>query len=88
MDCKRKMARTKQMGSRAKKQGVRPLTGAKRLVREIEQELKSDALKALQEASEGLFVGMFEDMMFEDRKLCPMQAKRVTFMVKDVEVEK
>ena len=81
MDCKRKMARTKQMGSRAKKL-------AKRVVREIEQELKSDALKALQEASEGLFVGMFEDMMFEDRKLCPMQAKRVTFMVKDVEVEK
>ncbi|GAM18254.1 hypothetical protein SAMD00019534_014290, partial [Acytostelium subglobosum LB1] len=60
-----------------------------RLVREIAQEFKTDlrfqasAIAALQEASEAYLVGLFEDT-----NLCAIHAKRVTIMVKDVQLAK
>ncbi|EGG20599.1 histone H3 [Cavenderia fasciculata] len=60
-----------------------------RLVREIAQEFKTDlrfqaaAIQALQEASESYLVGLFEDT-----NLCAIHAKRVTIMVKDVQLAK
>eukprot|EP00827_Trimyema_finlayi_P001325 TRINITY_DN149_c0_g2_i1.p3 TRINITY_DN149_c0_g2~~TRINITY_DN149_c0_g2_i1.p3 ORF type:complete len:175 (-),score=75.45 TRINITY_DN149_c0_g2_i1:158-682(-) len=56
-----------------------------RLVREIAQEYKQDirfqsqAVLALQEASEAYLVGLFEDT-----NLCAIHAKRVTIMSKDI----
>lgn len=58
-----------------------------RLVREISQEYKSDlrfqsqAVLALQEASEAFLVGLFEDT-----NLCAFHAKRVTIMPKDMQL--
>ena len=58
-----------------------------RLVREISQEYKSDlrfqsqAVLALQEASEAYLVGLFEDT-----NLCAIHAKRVTIMPKDMQL--
>jgi histone H3 len=62
-----------------------------RLVREIVQELstvfhfeprfQSTALMAIQEASEAYLVGLFEDT-----NLCAIHAKRVTIMVKDMQL--
>ncbi|KAF2073038.1 hypothetical protein CYY_005654 [Polysphondylium violaceum] len=60
-----------------------------RLVREIAQEFKTDlrfqaaAIQALQEASESYLVGLFEDT-----NLCAIHAKRVTIMVKDIQLAK
>jgi histone H3 len=56
-------------------------------VREIAQEYKSDlrfqsqAVLALQEASEAYLVGLFEDT-----NLCSIHAKRVTIMPKDMQL--
>ena len=56
-----------------------------RVVREIAQQFKSDlrfqsqAVLALQEASEAYLVGLFEDT-----NLCAIHAKRVTIMSKDM----
>ena len=58
-----------------------------RLVREIAAEFKSDlrfqslAVQALQEASESYMVSLFEDS-----GLCAIHAKRVTVMVKDMQL--
>lgn len=58
-----------------------------RLVREIAIEYKSDlrfqsqAILALQEASEAYLVGLFEDT-----NLCAIHAKRVTIMPKDMQL--
>ena len=58
-----------------------------RLVREIATEYKSDlrfqsqAVLALQEASEAFLVGLFEDT-----NLCAIHAKRVTIMPKDIQL--
>jgi histone H3 len=58
-----------------------------RLVREIAQEYKtelrfqSNAVAALQEASEAYLVGLFEDT-----NLCAIHAKRVTIMQKDMQL--
>ena len=58
-----------------------------RLVREIAQDFKSDikfqgsALLALQEASEGYLVPLFEDT-----NLCAIHGKRVTIMPKDIQL--
>jgi histone H3 len=58
-----------------------------RLVREIATEFKSDlrfqsqAVLALQEASEAYLVGLFEDT-----NLCAIHAKRVTIMPKDIQL--
>ena len=58
-----------------------------RLVREIATEYKSDlrfqsqAVLALQEASEAYLVGLFEDT-----NLCAIHAKRVTIMPKDMQL--
>ena len=58
-----------------------------RLVREIAQEFNCDlrfqsvALMALQEAAEAYLVGLFEDT-----NLCAIHAKRVTIMVKDMQL--
>ncbi|CAK8676380.1 unnamed protein product [Clavelina lepadiformis] len=58
-----------------------------RLVREIAQDFKTDlrfqssAVMALQEASEGYLVGLFEDT-----NLCAIHAKRVTIMPKDIQL--
>ena len=58
-----------------------------RLVREIMQDFKTDlriqsaALGALQEASECYLVGLFEDA-----NLCPIHARRVTIMPKDMQL--
>eukprot|EP00996_Jenningsia_fusiforme_P004656 NODE_5502_length_671_cov_15.675241_g5126_i0.p1 GENE.NODE_5502_length_671_cov_15.675241_g5126_i0~~NODE_5502_length_671_cov_15.675241_g5126_i0.p1 ORF type:complete len:154 (+),score=41.41 NODE_5502_length_671_cov_15.675241_g5126_i0:52-462(+) len=58
-----------------------------RLVREIAQEYRaeiryqSNALLALQEAAEAYLVGLFEDT-----NLCAIHAKRVTIMVKDMQL--
>ena len=58
-----------------------------RLVREIAQEYKSDlrfqsqAVLALQEATEAYMVGLFEDT-----NLCAIHAKRVTIMPKDIQL--
>ena len=58
-----------------------------RLVREIAQDFKtelrfqSSAVVALQEASEAYLVGLFEDS-----NLCAIHAKRVTIMVKDIQL--
>eukprot|EP01032_Pedospumella_encystans_P016289 gene16289-18586_t len=58
-----------------------------RLVREVSQYLKgtlrfqSNALLALQEASEAYLVGLFEDT-----NLCAIHAKRVTIMPKDIKL--
>ena len=60
-----------------------------RIVREIAQEFKSDlrfqsqAILALQEASEAYLVGLFEDT-----NLCAIHAKRVTIMPKDMMLAK
>ena len=58
-----------------------------RLVREISQDLKTDlrwqsnAIFALQEASEAMLVHLFEDA-----NLCAIHAKRVTIMKKDMQL--
>ena len=58
-----------------------------RLVREIAQQYKADlrfqigAVHAIQEATEAYLVGIFEDT-----NLCALHAKRVTIMVKDVQL--
>eukprot|EP00917_Polyrhabdina_sp_WS-2016_P003016 GHVP01006618.1.p1 GENE.GHVP01006618.1~~GHVP01006618.1.p1 ORF type:complete len:154 (-),score=19.85 GHVP01006618.1:974-1408(-) len=58
-----------------------------RLVREIANEFKSDlrfqsqAVLALQEASEAYLVGLFEDT-----NLCAIHARRVTIMTKDIQL--
>ena len=58
-----------------------------RLVREIAQDIKhelrfqSAALSALQEASEAYLIGLFEDT-----QLCAVHAKRVTIMVRDIQL--
>lgn len=58
-----------------------------RLVREIAQEAKTDlrfqstAVAALQEAAEAYLVGLFEDV-----NLCAIHAKRVTIMVRDIQL--
>jgi len=58
-----------------------------RLVREIAQDYKtelrfqSNAVLALQEASESYLVGLFEDT-----NLCAIHAKRVTIMPKDIQL--
>ena len=58
-----------------------------RIVREIAQEYKSDlrfqsqAVLALQEATEAYMVGLFEDT-----NLCAIHAKRVTIMPKDIQL--
>jgi len=58
-----------------------------RLVREIAQDYKSDlrfqsnAVGALQEASEAYLVALFEDT-----NLCAIHAKRVTIMPKDIQL--
>ncbi|VDM28597.1 unnamed protein product [Toxocara canis] len=58
-----------------------------RLVRDIAQDFKTDirfqlsAVLALQEASEAYLVGLFED-----RDLCTIHAKRVTFMPEDIQL--
>lgn len=58
-----------------------------RLVREIAQEMKTDlrfqstAIAALQEAAEAYLVGLFEDV-----NLCAIHAKRVTIMVRDIQL--
>lgn len=58
-----------------------------RLVREIAQDFKtelrfqSSAIGALQEAAEAYLVGLFEDV-----NLCAIHAKRVTIMVKDIQL--
>jgi histone H3 len=58
-----------------------------RLVREIAQDMardlrfQSNAVLALQEASEAYLVGLFEDT-----NLCAIHAKRVTIMPKDIQL--
>ena len=58
-----------------------------RVVREIAQQFKSDlrfqsqAVLALQEATEAYLVGLFEDT-----NLCAIHAKRVTIMPKDMQL--
>lgn len=58
-----------------------------RLVREIAQETKADlrfqstAIAALQEASEAYLVSLFEDV-----NLCAIHSKRVTIMVRDIQL--
>ena len=58
-----------------------------KVVREIAGEFKSDlrfqsqAVLALQEASEAYLVGLFEDT-----NLCAIHAKRVTIMPKDIQL--
>jgi histone H3 len=58
-----------------------------RLVRSIAQDFKTDlrfqsqAILALQEASEAYLVGLFEDS-----NLCAIHAKRVTIMPKDIQL--
>lgn len=58
-----------------------------RLVREIAQEAKTDlrfqstAIAALQEAAEAYLVSLFEDV-----NLCAIHAKRVTIMVRDIQL--
>eukprot|EP00669_Euglena_mutabilis_P009030 TRINITY_DN3992_c0_g1_i4.p2 TRINITY_DN3992_c0_g1~~TRINITY_DN3992_c0_g1_i4.p2 ORF type:complete len:146 (+),score=52.53 TRINITY_DN3992_c0_g1_i4:27-440(+) len=58
-----------------------------RLVREIAQgyqpdiRFQSNAILALQEAAEAYLVGLFEDT-----NLCAIHAKRVTIMVKDIQL--
>nr|AAC46613.1 histone H3 [Plasmodium falciparum] len=58
-----------------------------RLVREIAQEYKTDlrfqsqAVLALQEAAEAYLVGLFEDT-----NLCAIHAKRVTIILKDIQL--
>lgn len=58
-----------------------------RLVREIAQESKADlrfqstAIAALQEAAEAYLVSLFEDV-----NLCAIHAKRVTIMVRDIQL--
>ena len=58
-----------------------------RLVREVAQDFKTDlrfqsqAILALQEASEAYLVGLFEDT-----NLCAIHAKRVTIMPRDIQL--
>ena len=58
-----------------------------RLVREVAQEIKlelrfqSSSLLALQEACEAHLIGLFEDS-----QLCAVHAKRVTIMVRDIQL--
>jgi len=58
-----------------------------RLVREVAQDMcrdlrfQSNAVLALQEASEAYLVGLFEDT-----NLCAIHAKRVTIMPKDIQL--
>ena len=66
-----------------------PALSFSRLLREIVQTVtegqqfrfQSQAIKALQEASEAYLVGLFEDVV-----LCAMHAKRVTIMPKDMDL--
>jgi histone H3 len=64
-----------------------PKASFQRLVREVAQDFKSDtrfvsdALFALQHASEGYFVGLFEDT-----QLCAIHGKRITIMPKDIQL--
>eukprot|EP01003_Olkasia_polycarbonata_P003105 NODE_1674_length_506_cov_258.203501_g1596_i0.p1 GENE.NODE_1674_length_506_cov_258.203501_g1596_i0~~NODE_1674_length_506_cov_258.203501_g1596_i0.p1 ORF type:complete len:81 (-),score=28.52 NODE_1674_length_506_cov_258.203501_g1596_i0:262-477(-) len=61
--------------------------GFQRLVREVAQDFKADirfqsnAILALQEAAEAYLVSLFEDT-----NLCAIHAKRVTIMVKDIQL--
>lgn len=58
-----------------------------RIVRNISEELKADlrfqssAIMALQEATEAYLVGLFEDT-----NLCAIHARRVTIMVRDMQL--
>jgi histone H3 len=58
-----------------------------RLVREIAQDFKTElrfqsaAVGALQEAAEAYLVGLFEDV-----NLCAIHAKRVTIMIRDIQL--
>lgn len=58
-----------------------------RLVREIAQECKADlrfqstAIAALQEAAEAYLVSLFEDI-----NLCAIHSKRVTIMIRDIQL--
>jgi histone H3 len=58
-----------------------------RLVRELAQAMRADlrfqsaAVAALQEASEGYLVGLFEDT-----NLCALHARRVTIMARDMQL--
>ena len=58
-----------------------------RLVREIAQDSKADlrfqstAIAALQEAAEAYLVSLFEDV-----NLCAIHSKRVTIMVRDIQL--
>ena len=58
-----------------------------RLVREIAQDFKtelrfrSDSIKAFQEAAEFYLIGLFEDS-----NLCAIHARRVTIMIKDIQL--
>jgi histone H3 len=60
-----------------------------RLAREVAQDFKTDvrfqanAMLAMQEASEGYLVGLFEDT-----NLCAIHANRVTIQKKDIELAK
>jgi len=64
-----------------------PKLSFQRLVREICMDIKADtrfqsiALLALQEAAEGYLVSMFEDSY-----LCALHGKRVTLMVRDMQL--
>ena len=64
-----------------------PKASFQRLVREVTVEIKTDArfqsvaLLALQEAAEAHLVSVFEDA-----NLCVIHAKRVTLMVKDIQL--
>lgn len=65
-----------------------PFKPFQRLVKEVSTELKSDynrfqsnAIRAVQEASESYLTGIFEDA-----RLCASHAKRVTIMPKDMEL--
>ena len=57
------------------------------MVKEIAQDFKTDlrwqeaAIGALQEVSEAYLVGLFEDM-----NLCAIHAKRVTILLKDIQL--
>ena len=58
-----------------------------RLVREVAEKVRADfrfqpsAVLALQEASEAYLVGLFEDA-----NLCAIHARRVTIMIKDIQL--
>ena len=70
-----------------KTQVIIPRLPFQRLVRDIcrtrnpDTRFSSQALQALQEAAESYLTGMFEDSL-----LCALHAKRVTVMVKDIQL--